>query len=78
MVKASLARRALAAVGLAVEMPFAGMAGAVSSLLQPLGDGHLAGPQEDAAVGRDPVADAEAIGDPAGHEPGARGGTDRG
>ena len=78
VVETRLARRAFAAVGLAVEVPLAGVTGPIAGFLEQLGDRHFAGSQEDAAVRRNPVTDAEAVGDPPGQQAGARGGTDRG
>ena len=71
VVEAVVAGRRFGAIDEAVEMPFASVTGAVPGAFEERGDGDFVGAQRDAGAGRNPVADAGAVGVASGHEAGA-------
>lgn len=73
VVEAVVARRGFGAIDEAVEMPFAGVTGAVAGAFEEGGDGDFVRAEADAGARGNPVADAGAVGVAAGHEAGADG-----
>ena len=71
VVEAVVAGRGFGAIDEAVEMPFAGVTGAVAGAFEERGDGDFVRAEADAGARGNPVADAGTVGVAAGHETGA-------